>query len=652
MSDLPPTEPPVHTDPSVEIDPWRIGALIGGLLLALAALYIFYLQPWLEFSSPIDGWIEQRACLIHALCTESSPLPHHLGLLAAIGALALFVAALWRPGDSIVEPEEVTPWRLVWITLLALLGLGCIGVQAYQTLSAGRSPSPILWLIGIGALAIAALIWDAQEPEILALTVAGLLAAVGIAALLIGLGVALAQPVTALWLLLPGALLVIGGAAWSRQAGRALDAVDLSLMLALGAVALLLGVGRIGSWRYAFVGDEWGFFDLATTLIHRPELFTLFSVVDANAYHTVFSSILQARIMELAGENVYGWRLSSLLPVVLSVPAVYVFAGWLSGRTAAIVAAGLLAASHMLLSFSMVAYNNTQALLPLTVGLALFAYAERRESAVRYYALGAMLGSSFLVFGLARLVVLPIGILVIFFCWATWRSALLSVLSIGAGALAVATPLLFNLENWRGLLKATPIQSEVTAASEAGSQMVRNLIGGALAFLANSHNTHFVVGPHVDPLTALLLLIGLAAAIAGWRRRRLAAWLVASLVFWASVSAIQQYDWVSTTRMFVLAPIYAIYAGLGAALLGRIFFDDSRRQRLLWAGGIVLVGILINQFHIERVANAQNPIPVEALLVREFQRSQRGGRHGHSHLCGLGAAVHRSREHDSQRLWI
>ena len=56
MSDLPPTEPPVHTDPSDEIDPWRIGALIGGLLLALAALYIFYLQPWLEFSSPIDGW--------------------------------------------------------------------------------------------------------------------------------------------------------------------------------------------------------------------------------------------------------------------------------------------------------------------------------------------------------------------------------------------------------------------------------------------------------------------------------------------------------------------------------------------------------------------------------------------------------------------
>ena len=595
--------------------------MIGGALLALIAAHIFYLQPWLGISTPIDGWIARQSCLIHSLCTESWPLPHHLGLMAAVGALALFVAALWRPGDGAVEADDVTPWRIVWIALLALLGLGCVGLLAYQTLSADQSPSPTLWIIGIGALAIAALIWDAQEPQIFAQTVAGLLVAVGIAALLIGLGVALAQPVTALWLLLPGALLVVGGAAWSRHAGRILDPVDLAMMLALGAVALLLGASRIGSWRYAFVGDEWGFFDLATTLIHRPELHTLFSVVDANAYHTVFSSALQAKIMQLAGENVYGWRLSSLLPMVLSVPAVYVFARWLLGRTAAIVAAGLLASSHMLLSFSMVAYNNTQALLPLTFGLALFAYAERRQSAVRYYALGAVLGSSFLLFGLARLVVLPIGILVIFFCWATWRRALLSILSIGAGALAVATPLLFNLENWRGLLKATPIQSEVAGVSEAGSQMVRNLVGGALAFLANSHNTHFVVGPHVDPLTALLLLVGLAATIAGWHRRRLAAWLVASLLCWASVSAIQQYAWVSTTRMFVLVPVYTIYAGLGAAVLGRHFFGDSRRPRLLWAGGIVAAGILINQFHMVRVADAHNPMPVEALLVREFQRS-------------------------------
>ncbi len=594
----------------------------GGLLLAVSAFYIFYLQPWLNASLPIDNWLAGQACLLDSLCADAAPLPHHLGLLAGIGALLLFVLVLWNV-DGIAanaknEVENVTPWRFVWITLLTLLGLTSISIQAYQVLAGTQTPSPALWLTGIGSLAAVALIWDLQRPSLLAQTVTGLLLAIGMAPMLLGVGVVIAQPVNAVPLFLLGALLFIGGALGMARAESDLDATDYALMLGLGIIALLLGIGRIWSWRYAFVGDEWGFFDLATTIIHRPELHTLFSVVDANSYHTLFSSALQAWVMRLAGETVYGWRLSSLLPVALSVPAVYLFANWLAGRTAAIVAAGLLAASHLLLSFSMAAYNNTQALLPLTVGLALFAFAQRRESAVRYYALGAALGSAFLLFGLARLVFLPIGILVLLLSWSTWKRALTSTLAISAGTLAVATPLLFNLDNWRGLLKATPIQSE---AAEQSNQLIRNLIGGGQAFLANNHNTHFVVGPHVDPLTAVLLLVGLAAAIAGRRQRARLAWLLAGLTFWFAVSAIQQYEWVSTTRMFVLVPIYVIFAGVGAAALGRILFADSQRSRLAWAAGIVAAAVLINQFHIAAVADPQLRMPAQTLLVREFQES-------------------------------
>jgi hypothetical protein len=439
MSDLPPTDPSSQSTSRPHVAPWRVVPLGIGLFLTLVAFYIFYVKPWLSVSLPIDIWLAKQSCLVDALCHASFPLPHHLGTLAILGALVFFVVALWRPDSGTSMPANVTPWRIVWITMLTLVGLACIGAQAYQTVSDGQSPDPWLWLIGILVLATAALLWDTQTPAILAETTAGLAVGIGIAGILIGIGVVIAQPSAAIWLLLPGLLLVIGGM-WMTREGGDLDPVDLGIMLGLGILALLLGVSRIWSWRYAFVGDEWGFFDLATTLIHRPELHTLFSVVDANAYHTVFSSALQAGFMRLAGENVYGWRLSSLLPMVLSVPAVYVFTRWLSGRTAAIVAAGLLVASHMLLSFSMVAYNNTQALLPLTIGLAMFAFAERRESAVRYYALGAILGSAFLLFGLARLVLLPIGILVIFFYWSTWRRTLTSTLAIGAGTLAVATP--------------------------------------------------------------------------------------------------------------------------------------------------------------------------------------------------------------------
>ena len=109
------------------------------------------------------------------------------------------------------------------------------------------------------------------------------------------------------------------------------------------------------------MGDEWGFYALARDMLTRPEAHTVFGLTDSNSYHTEFSSWLQAWVMALAGEDVYGWRLSALLPLVLSVPALYAFAHWLVGRPAAVLAASALAGSHFLLGFTKVAYNNSQA---------------------------------------------------------------------------------------------------------------------------------------------------------------------------------------------------------------------------------------------------------------------------------------------------
>ena len=54
--------------------------------------------------------------------------------------------------------------------------------------------------------------------------------------------------------------------------------------------------------------------------------------------------------------------------------------------------ASLFASSHLLLSFSMIPYNSTQALLPLTLGLGLSALAWRRSSVFRYLLVGIAVG--------------------------------------------------------------------------------------------------------------------------------------------------------------------------------------------------------------------------------------------------------------------
>ena len=62
---------------------------------------------------------------------------------------------------------------------------------------------------------------------------------------------------------------------------------------------------------------------------------------------------------------------------------------------------------------------------------------------------------------LARVTPLLVAPLFLLHRWPDRRTALRALLCIGAGALAVAAPALFDGANWQGLLKATPLQSEV-----------------------------------------------------------------------------------------------------------------------------------------------------------------------------------------------
>jgi hypothetical protein len=193
-----------------------------------------------------------------------------------------------------------------------------------------------------------------------------------------------------------------------------------------------------------------------------------------------------------------------------------------------------------------------------------------------------------------------------------------STVGIVWGGLAAAAPMLFNIENWQGLLKATPARSEVALGlAPLAVQMLQNVVAGAQAFLANSHNTHYVAGPHVDPGTALLILVGLAATLVGVRKRSAVAWLAASLLFSVAVSGIQQYGWVATTRMFILVPIYALYGGLGAAAIA----EWSTRRGVRAAGALVCVAlcVVLNQLHILRISHPNNTAEARGLLVREYQ---------------------------------
>ncbi len=609
----------------------RILLLVAGVASAILALWVFYFRPWLGGSSRLDPWLDRHRCAIAALCTRDFTLGSQPGVLAALVAILFFGLALWRwPGVWMDDDPPLIPLplasqsRLTRSLLLAfLIGLGAIAYQAYQALS-GNTSEPVVWLVGMGAFLLTAILWDAAQPADLVRTLADLALALGITLIVLGAACVMARR-TMVGALLGGAgVAFIIGSWWTVRPDSPVRSLEHIAVLVLTLAALVMAMSRAWSWRFAFVGDEWGFFETARTFLHQPGIWKLLGLRAPNDYHTVLSTAIQAWVMQLAGEDVFGWRLSSVLPFVLSVPLVYVLLRWLAGREAAFLGAVLFASSHILQTFSMVAYNNTQALLPLTLGLGLFAFASQRASVLRYLLVGIALGLGFFVFGLARLAVIPVGLLLLAFAWPLRKRMLPGWVPVAAGGLAASAPMLFHLANWQTMLKATPVRSEVVGRGvNVSVQMVHNAVRGILAFLSGSSNTHFIAGPHTDPLTALLMLVGLGCILAGLVRcKRARFWLLASGLFVVAVSAIQQYGFIANTRMFILPPVYAVFAGLGGAALARLLPPENTIARRVLLGGLAMAGVGLNLLHVERISLPNSSWSVETLIIQQLQATE------------------------------
>ena len=614
---------------------------VAGFLTFLA-MQGLYFDPALDWPSPLQGLLDSQTCLMQPLCDNEVLQFNHLSVLALIGAVVAYTFLFGRVGprrlitnrpDSSAALAATSlkfdlsgPGVFVWLAVIAMV------VVTLQTLLTD-SVSTMAWIAATGFGAIAAWRADRDAAVPLGSTMAAL--AVALACLLIPLGIG------AIWLgehRIIGVLLFGVGAAFFACSLRLINAsdssfdrFDFSAMVGLSTVAVVLGLLRHRSWRYAFIGDEWSFFEGALDGRRGNALLDTFDIGGPNDYFTGLTFELQSSVMRIAGDDVWGWRLSALMPMVLSVAAMYAFTRWLSGRTAAFVAAVALAAGHMLLSFSMIGYNNSQSLVAVSASFAALAWAHQRPSALRFFLLGSAVGSTLLVYAMARLALVPIGLLFL----GLFRNDITSLLRrlgwSALGGLAMAAPALFSWANWETLLKATPLQAEdpVLASGGVVRQVVENTFAGWLSFIGSTRNTHFIVGPHLDVISAVLLIVGLGYTIAHSRSDAALRWfLIGGVGLWTAINAIQQYDTISNTRSFMIPLIYCVFIGIGASavlpiIVARIPGDLSQRAVRL-AGlafvGIVLVGV--NQWHIGSYANERQQLTEQAVLVHQFEQTE------------------------------
>ncbi|HEY5901777.1 MAG TPA: PA14 domain-containing protein [Anaerolineales bacterium] len=500
-----------------------------------------------------NGLQEEHFPLSGDIAVESPDLPRLASRIPAAGdgaatrslavlAAASFIglAAVWMLRQDWAKPR-------LWTWLPLLLAMFAAG-YALQRLDAWLPGQPILprlaefphgrrRLAGLAAMVAAALLtgWLVSRlwPETRQWHGAPLIWAAALALVLIGSGVlgavgrASARAAAAL--------------SWWPDARRArwLEAAAFALILLL---AIFLRIYRLNAIPPGIYVDETnGALDALRILEGNGA-----SPFGTGWYGTPNGYLYyMAAVFKLLGAGWYSLKLVSLLPAILTIPAVYLLGRLMYGPSAGLIAMFLMAVSRWHLSMSRWGWNETAP--PLFQVLAtFFLWRGLRDRRALDYALGGVLaGLSLYTYLSARLALATLFIYILFWLVsdpAGWRAGLrrsgagLLVLALGAGVAAAPLAVTYAKDPFALSNRVSEISVTRDIREQGSLAPLAQNLGDIFKFF---HQTGDLQGKHnlpgepmADPFTGLFFAIGLAYAISGWREQRsflLLLWLVLGL---------------------------------------------------------------------------------------------------------------------------
>jgi hypothetical protein len=283
--------------------------------------------------------------------------------------------------------------------------------------------------------------------------------------------------------------------------------------------------------------------------------------------------------MAVFGRNHFGWVFSSVLSAALAIPAIYLIGKALGGRGVGLIAAGLFAASHYLFAFSHIGYNNIMAPTPIAWAMAFLAMYLRQPRGWLLYASGLAAGLGFYTFYSARATMPIIALfLLLQFGWRAcltprgFRDRLLEVWPLILGFVLAAGPIFAA----SGLAVITRMFNEVPggySSAVTGAPLLRilnNLWLNVPAFWVNTQTDHYTAGSLLDPVTAVLAILGIGLAIRWWARPLCKLILLWTLLAMAITALLSPYPITAITRLLFDVPPLALLAALAARQVWRL----------------------------------------------------------------------------------
>ena len=397
--------------------------------------------------------------------------------------------------------------------------------------------------------------------------------------------------------------------------------LEVGFVVAVIAVFIALNVRDLTSWKYAAVGDEYTNFEYARW-IARGMSFNPFSQEGVGELQPVLGAAGQAVFLKLFGEDIFAWKLHLVVSAAVAFVPLYLLMRELFARRVAAFALPILASSHYLFGYTHHP-DYADAFLPEALSMWLLALGLRKNSTLALFGSGAAAGMGFYSFYTGRVIVVVIAIYLLTFGRRMLRPNV--IVPLAMGFVVVVGPM-FAVSRWNvidAMLGQSAIEYSSTIVGSRTTRFLHNIVLSLMAFNYSEFGRHYVWGSLLDPISAVLYVLGLGLAISKVRNpayRLLVVWWGVGL---AACGFTNPYPGVAVTRLFfLLLPI----AGLCALALDKALqiADGLWRSPALRTGlaSVVLVGVAVpvlalnlHRFWYETPTRYGTPT-VEAVAVR------------------------------------
>jgi 4-amino-4-deoxy-L-arabinose transferase-like glycosyltransferase len=370
----------------------------------------------------------------------------------------------------------------------------------------------------------------------------------------------------------------------------------------LTLLAFLLRGLAVGAIPHNVHGDE-GEMGLVARAVIRGEFRNPFAT--AFLTHSTLWFFIQALSLSLFGDSMDGLRMLSALLGTLAIPALYVFARPLYGRSVAMIAAALLAAYHFHVHYSRIGLNNIADATMMVLTLAAFFYGYNKRSSLGFALAGVFMGLAQYFYFSARLIPIVVLALLAYLVIRERRQLLESAGKLGVmlvGFILSGGPLfryyLMHPDTFSGrVMEHGLLQNGNFVKLQVDGQglfaALANHAYRTFGFLValNENNPFYDPGiPLLDHGMDLLFILGLVLALVGWRKIEcivLLLWIGGTALF----GGFLLWDDPQSPRYVIAAPALCVLMSLALVQIGSLLSQTvAMPQRLSY--GIITVFVL------------------------------------------------------------